>query len=45
MKSALSSDVLVKAYLRRGMALERIEKFKRSLRDFNKVKHLEPGNL
>lgn len=45
MKSSLTSDVLVKAYLRRGMAYERLEKYKRSLRDFNRVKHLEPGNL
>lgn len=45
MKSHLSSDILVKAYLRRAMAYERIEKYKRSLRDFKKVKHLEPGNL
>lgn len=45
MKTALASDVLAKAYLRRGMAYERLEKYKRSIRDFNKVKHLEPGNM
>ena len=45
MKSTLTSDILTKAYLRRAMAYERLEKYKRSIRDFNKVKHLEPGNL
>ncbi|KAL4473939.1 hypothetical protein ABPG72_000301 [Tetrahymena utriculariae] len=45
MKKILSSDVLVKAYLRRAMAYERLEKYKRSFRDFLKVKHLDPGNL
>ena len=29
----------------KGMAYERLEKYKRSMKDFLKVKHLEPGNL
>jgi len=37
--------VLIKAFLRRGMAFENIEKYRSSYQDFLKVKELDPGNL
>ncbi len=45
MKAFLQPQVLAKAYLRRAMSFEIIEKYKRAQKDFVKVKRLEPGNI
>ena len=34
----------VKAYLRRGMAYEALEKWKKASMDFKQAKELDPGN-
>lgn len=41
----LQSAILIKAYLRRGLAFEKTEKPARARLDFLKVKELDPGNL
>lgn len=38
-------DIKTKAYLRRGMAYERLDKVVLSKLDFLRVKDLDPGNL
>lgn len=37
--------ILAKAYLRRGMALESLEKYAEAKEDFLSVKELQPSNL
>lgn len=41
----LSTALLIKAYLRRGLAFEKTERFGRARSDFTKVKELDPSNL
>jgi hypothetical protein len=40
-----SKDLLIKAYLRRGLAHERLDRLVKGKHDFMKVKHLDPNNL
>jgi tetratricopeptide (TPR) repeat protein len=37
-------NVLIKAYLRRGLALESIEKYKKAVNDLVRVRELQPMN-
>jgi tetratricopeptide (TPR) repeat protein len=39
-----STDVLVKAYLRRGLAYEHLEKFRSACNDLSRVRELQPYN-
>lgn len=39
-----STDVLVKAYLRRGLAYEHLEKFRAACNDLSRVRELQPYN-
>mmetsp|Transcript_37444 Transcript_37444/g.33550 ORF Transcript_37444/g.33550 Transcript_37444/m.33550 type:complete len:272 (-) Transcript_37444:808-1623(-) len=42
--SGINQDIIIKAYIRRGMAYEKIEKNVLALQDFEAVKHIQPGN-
>ena len=45
-KLELSNDqaILIKAYMRRGLAYERIEKYREAIDDLNKVREAESSN-
>jgi hypothetical protein len=40
-----NTDMLAKAYLRRGFAYEHMEKLKEAREDLTRVRELEPGNF
>ena len=41
----VNTDTLVKAYLRRALAYEKMDKIAKALQDFESVKHLNPSNM